>query len=154
MSLLRTNSTAPLFDDEKPSLQRWHSYRVSSPSGILENPSSAPPLSPSSFSRVLPRTYLSRTAHPFRRLHFVVQTPSMTSSPSHSRPSRTHDWRRSPTNTPQREGHHHVKLPSIKLNAAQELAAVTSFLASLPQNIIPHTVDPSLPIDPPTCPRF
>ncbi|KJA27843.1 hypothetical protein HYPSUDRAFT_62875 [Hypholoma sublateritium FD-334 SS-4] len=47
-----------------------------------------------------------------------------------------------------KKAHHHVKLPSAKLNAAQELAAVTSFLASLPQNIIPHTVDPALPIDP------
>ncbi|KAF8895744.1 hypothetical protein CPB84DRAFT_1682176 [Gymnopilus junonius] len=46
-----------------------------------------------------------------------------------------------------RKGHHHVKLP-LKLDAAEELAAVTSFLASLPQNVIPSTVDPSQPIDP------
>lgn len=36
----------------------------------------------------------------------------------------------------------------IKLNAAQELAAISSFLASLPQNHIPPSVDPSVPIDP------
>lgn len=36
----------------------------------------------------------------------------------------------------------------IKLDAAQELAAVSSFLASLPQNHIPPSVDPSVPIDP------
>ncbi|KAK7018839.1 glutaredoxin domain-containing protein [Favolaschia claudopus] len=47
---------------------------------------------------------------------------------------------------------HHQKLaggrPSITLTPEQELAAVSSFLASLPQNVIPLSVDPSLPIDP------
>nr|VWO99963.1 N/A [Ganoderma boninense] len=38
--------------------------------------------------------------------------------------------------------------PQITLNATQELAAVSSFIASLPQNMIPATVDPSLPLDP------
>ena len=38
--------------------------------------------------------------------------------------------------------------PQITLNATQELGAVSSFIASLPQNTIPATVDPSLPIDP------
>lgn len=45
------------------------------------------------------------------------------------------------------KGTHHRKLP-LKLDQAQELAAVTSFLASLPQNVIPPFVDPSIPIDP------
>ena len=36
----------------------------------------------------------------------------------------------------------------IKLDKAQELAAISSFLASLPQNHIPSSVDPSVPIDP------
>jgi len=36
----------------------------------------------------------------------------------------------------------------IKLDTAQELAAISSFLASLPQNHIPPSVDPSVPIDP------
>ena len=36
----------------------------------------------------------------------------------------------------------------IRLDAAQELAAISSFLASLPQNHIPPSVDPSVPIDP------
>ncbi|KAG6831772.1 hypothetical protein H0H92_007924 [Tricholoma furcatifolium] len=36
----------------------------------------------------------------------------------------------------------------VVLDQSQELAAVTSFLASLPQNIIPPSVDPSVPIDP------
>ncbi|TFK44308.1 hypothetical protein BDQ12DRAFT_620262 [Crucibulum laeve] len=36
----------------------------------------------------------------------------------------------------------------VQLDAAQELAAVSSFLASLPQNVIPSSVDPSHPIDP------
>ncbi|KAI1795625.1 hypothetical protein LXA43DRAFT_881532 [Ganoderma leucocontextum] len=38
--------------------------------------------------------------------------------------------------------------PQISLNATQELGAVSSFIASLPQNMIPATVDPSQPIDP------
>ncbi|PPQ87440.1 hypothetical protein CVT25_008176 [Psilocybe cyanescens] len=42
---------------------------------------------------------------------------------------------------------HHRKM-SLKLDKAQELAAVSSFLASLPQNVIPPSVDPSIPIDP------
>lgn len=37
---------------------------------------------------------------------------------------------------------------SIALDPEQELAAVSSFLASLPQNVIPPSVDPSRPIDP------
>ncbi|KAH9485532.1 hypothetical protein JR316_0002442 [Psilocybe cubensis] len=45
------------------------------------------------------------------------------------------------------KGGHHRKM-SLKLDQAQELAAVTSFLASLPQNVIPPSVDPSIPIDP------
>ncbi|PSR79236.1 hypothetical protein PHLCEN_2v7094 [Hermanssonia centrifuga] len=38
--------------------------------------------------------------------------------------------------------------PPVQLTTEQELAAVTSFLASLPQNVIPSSVDPSKPIDP------
>ncbi|KAJ4490903.1 hypothetical protein J3R30DRAFT_3654002 [Lentinula aciculospora] len=38
--------------------------------------------------------------------------------------------------------------PQVKLTPEQELAAVSSFLASLAANVIPPTVDPSQPIDP------
>lgn len=38
--------------------------------------------------------------------------------------------------------------PQITLDAQQELAAVSSFIVSLPQNIIPSSVDPTQPIDP------
>jgi glutaredoxin-related protein len=38
--------------------------------------------------------------------------------------------------------------PQIQLTPEQELAAISSFLASLPANVIPPTVDPSRPIDP------
>lgn len=38
--------------------------------------------------------------------------------------------------------------PQVVLDPAQELAAISSFIASLPQNVIPLTVDPSRPIDP------
>ncbi|KAJ7467126.1 hypothetical protein FB451DRAFT_1340548 [Mycena latifolia] len=44
--------------------------------------------------------------------------------------------------------HKFVGPPPIALTPAQELAAVSSFLASLPQNVIPLSVDPSRPIDP------
>ncbi|CAL1706773.1 unnamed protein product [Somion occarium] len=37
---------------------------------------------------------------------------------------------------------------AVRLNREQELAAVSAFLASLPQNVIPSSVDPSKPIDP------
>lgn len=36
----------------------------------------------------------------------------------------------------------------VHLNQAQELAAVSSFIASLPHNVIPSYVNPELPIDP------
>lgn len=39
--------------------------------------------------------------------------------------------------------------PQIELTPEQELAAVSSFIISLPsQNVIPSTVDPLVPIDP------
>ncbi|KZT10796.1 uncharacterized protein LAESUDRAFT_643614 [Laetiporus sulphureus 93-53] len=38
--------------------------------------------------------------------------------------------------------------PQLTLNQTEELAAVSGFLASLPQNVIPSSVDPSQPIDP------
>jgi len=45
------------------------------------------------------------------------------------------------------KGYRHTA-PSLRLDPPQELAAITSFLASLPQNVIPLTVDPTRPIDP------
>ncbi|KAG6911163.1 hypothetical protein DXG01_003903 [Tephrocybe rancida] len=36
----------------------------------------------------------------------------------------------------------------VTLNQAEELAAISSFLASLPQNVIPLSVNPSVAIDP------
>lgn len=42
----------------------------------------------------------------------------------------------------------HSTQPQISLDPAQELAAVSSFIISLPQNVIPSFVDPSRPIDP------
>jgi len=36
----------------------------------------------------------------------------------------------------------------LRLSLDQELAALSSFIASLPQNVIPHSVDPTLPLDP------
>jgi hypothetical protein len=36
----------------------------------------------------------------------------------------------------------------VHLDLAQELAAVSSFIASLPHNVIPSYIDPELPIDP------
>lgn len=47
-----------------------------------------------------------------------------------------------------KHGQLHHKGHSLKLDPAQELAAISSFLASLSQNIIPLSVDPSVSIDP------
>ncbi|KAF8203836.1 hypothetical protein BJ912DRAFT_214849 [Pholiota molesta] len=47
-----------------------------------------------------------------------------------------------------RKAHKNIKAIPLRLSPSQELAAVTSFLASLPQNVLPPTVDPSMPIDP------
>ncbi|KAI9062820.1 hypothetical protein FKP32DRAFT_1676741 [Trametes sanguinea] len=38
--------------------------------------------------------------------------------------------------------------PQLYLNQTQELAAVSNFIASLPQNVLPSTIDPSQPLDP------
>ncbi|KZT29067.1 hypothetical protein NEOLEDRAFT_1128601 [Neolentinus lepideus HHB14362 ss-1] len=43
---------------------------------------------------------------------------------------------------------HRPTRPQVAMDPAQELAAVTSFIVSLPQNVIPPSVDPSKPIDP------
>lgn len=47
------------------------------------------------------------------------------------------------------KGRHRLnQRPALKLNSEEELAAISSFIASLPQNVIPPTVDPAQPIDP------
>ena len=38
--------------------------------------------------------------------------------------------------------------PPLRLDPSQELAAISSFLASLPQNVLPPTVDTTRPVDP------
>jgi len=38
--------------------------------------------------------------------------------------------------------------PKVMLDPAQELAAISAFIANLPQNVIPSSVDPVQPIDP------
>jgi len=39
------------------------------------------------------------------------------------------------------------RLP-LSLTPTEELAAVSAFIAALPYNVLPHSVDPSLPLDP------
>ncbi|TEB37370.1 hypothetical protein FA13DRAFT_901440 [Coprinellus micaceus] len=47
------------------------------------------------------------------------------------------------------KGRHRLnQRPALKLNPEEELAAISFFIASLPQNVIPPTVDPAQPIDP------
>ncbi|KAI0067164.1 hypothetical protein BV25DRAFT_1867714 [Artomyces pyxidatus] len=41
-----------------------------------------------------------------------------------------------------------VARPEITLTSPQELGAITSFMAALPQNVVPLTIDPTRPIDP------
>lgn len=54
---------------------------------------------------------------------------------------------RLPQNT-QRKTVSNANRPQVKLDEPQELAAVAAFLAALPQNMIPRSIDPSKPIDP------
>ena len=63
--------------------------------------------------------------------------------PHHVSNSRMHKSKQAPVITSAQEPH-----PQIQLTPPQELAAITSFLASLPQNVIPSSVDPAKPIDP------
>lgn len=42
----------------------------------------------------------------------------------------------------------HSTHPQISLDPVQELAAVSSFIISLPQNVLPSFVDPNKPLDP------
>ncbi|KIL65888.1 hypothetical protein M378DRAFT_76056 [Amanita muscaria Koide BX008] len=48
----------------------------------------------------------------------------------------------------ERKPYHSGQRKQIHMDTAQELAAVSSFLASLPHNVIPSSVDPLEPIDP------
>lgn len=76
-----------------------------------------------------------------RRLKIVFNTEEQKQLP-HSRLFRLpadYQWKLKPST---------AERPQVQLNESQELAAVSSFLASLPQNVIPPFVDPSRPIDP------
>jgi len=68
-----------------------------------------------------------------QRLSQIASQASRLAALRHKRPSWTS------TGEPQ---------PKVMLDPAQELAAISSFIANLPQNVIPSFVDPSQPIDP------
>ncbi|KIJ18583.1 hypothetical protein PAXINDRAFT_161441 [Paxillus involutus ATCC 200175] len=56
-------------------------------------------------------------------------------------------------NAPHRKYQQHLQpvpptRPQISLSPSEELAALSAFLAALPQNVIPTTVDPDQPLDP------
>jgi len=51
-------------------------------------------------------------------------------------------------NNKHRVGKSHRLPPPLRLSPPHELAAITSFLVSLPRNVIPPTIDPTQPIDP------
>lgn len=55
---------------------------------------------------------------------------------------------RLPSNTQRKTVVSNVNRPQVKLDESQELAAVAAFVAALPQNMIPRSIDPSQPIDP------
>ncbi|TFK66552.1 hypothetical protein BDN72DRAFT_859836 [Pluteus cervinus] len=57
-------------------------------------------------------------------------------------------WSSSSSSSGSNRGSSGSSREQIKLSEAEELAAVSSFLASLPQNVLPPHVDPSLPLDP------
>jgi hypothetical protein len=85
---------------------------------------------------------------------FLVAQPSLTQAPLpllRTRPNAAHEpdslavllakYRHHPSPP-------HADAPPLALDAAQELAAVTSFMAALPQNVLPPSVDPAAPLDP------
>ena len=67
----------------------------------------------------------------------------------HRHPSPEDAWRQLVENLPKPPpGGFHNHQPEIVLSPEQELGALTSFMAALPQNVIPPDVDPTRPIDP------
>lgn len=76
-----------------------------------------------------------------RRLQIVFDTEELKQLP-HSRVFRL------PADYQSKLKASNAERPQVQLNESQELAAISSFLASLPQNVIPPSVDPSRPIDP------
>lgn len=77
------------------------------------------------------------SGHPASRLSLSKEALRLTAALRHKRPPGT-------------AGHHPQQdaRPQIQLNATEELAAVSLFIASLPQNMIPAYVDPAQPLDP------
>lgn len=136
-----------------------HTKSISSP--VLRRPS-APYLSPPSpmplSAKVFPirppkfrrrATFLALVALVTFFLYLFLHSPFPASTARKSGPSnvervletlKAHHQNLKPFPTEHRK--------QVHLDAAQELAAVSSFLASLPHNIIPSYVDASLPIDP------
>ena len=77
-------------------------------------------------------------------LFFVAAPPSAVSEPLSADAFRLAALRHKTKAHSESYGNH----PQITLDPAQELAAVSSFIISLPQNVLPSFVDPSRPIDP------
>jgi len=55
---------------------------------------------------------------------------------------------RIPSNTQRKTPVSNTNRPQVQLDELQELAAVAAFVAALPQNMIPRSIDPTKPIDP------
>lgn len=136
------------------------------PSPVLEPPFTPAAVSFATLTSIAnrkPRTYWYRTT--FLALFvlvvlsvyvLVVAQPSLASIPAFETDGHTHSHlspdafrlaalrhKHSWSNNESTSGR-----PQVQLNASQELAAISSFIASLPHNVIPSTVDPSKPIDP------
>lgn len=83
---------------------------------------------------------------------FLVAQPALSPIPLHNADDDSTPWRHMANSYIEKNKHRLSGAPSrppqISLDPAQELAALTSFMAALPQNVIPSSVDPSLPIDP------
>ncbi|KAI0315231.1 hypothetical protein OF83DRAFT_1200866 [Amylostereum chailletii] len=85
---------------------------------------------------------------------FLVAQPSLTVAPLPLRRKSTDDlngtWRNLAASyaAKYRDATVAFARPQVSLTTSQELAALTSFMAALPQNVIPLSVDPSEPIDP------
>ncbi|KAF5374566.1 hypothetical protein D9757_010174 [Collybiopsis confluens] len=148
MSLPRITSRTPLRDSSSPFLEKAAMPLSPPPSPIvsfiaLKNPRKAR-------NRISLLVFLSLF---FISLYiFFVQGPTLSSNRGGTARPTLAQALDAMKNSRLAVGETHRKpysnLPPIQLSTDQELAAVSSFLASLSSNVIPPTVDPSRPIDP------
>ncbi|KAA1475180.1 hypothetical protein DENSPDRAFT_852795 [Dentipellis sp. KUC8613] len=142
---------------------KWDPYASSTASSRTTTPSPSPSSPFTSLLNLLhprkPRqrtTFLALLVLVFLSTYiFLVAQPSLSPLPLRSQPHPPADDSSSPwRNLANYAAKHRAANPTppvrpqITLDPDQELAALTSFMAALPQNVVPGSVDPARPIDP------